>query len=180
MDGRGLALAARALRHGKIVAYPTEGVYGLGCDPRQRAAVARLLKLKRRRWQKGLILIAADPAQLAPYVADLPDIARRTWPGPHTWLVPARPDCPRWLRGVHELIAVRITAHPLAAGLCRTAGMALVSTSANRAGAVPARFARDVRRRLGHRVDYVLAGRVGARKRPTPIRNALTGASLRA
>ena len=101
-----LRQAVRALRHGGIIAYPTEAVYGLGCDPLNAAAVLRLLALKNRPMDKGLILIASDFQHLAPFVhAPDPDIMRRisaTWPGPVTWLLPAKAETPTWLRGAHD------------------------------------------------------------------------------
>jgi L-threonylcarbamoyladenylate synthase len=179
-----LKQAARVLGRGGIVAYPTEAVYGLGCNPLDRDAVQRLLRLKGRRTDKGLILIAAEISQIERFLAPVaPEIMQRVlaaWPGPVTWLWPARKDCPRWLTGAHHTLAVRVTAHPLAADLCREAGMALVSTSANRSGRPPARAALSVRRSFGHALDFVLAGPVGGLAKPTEIRDALTGAVVRA
>jgi L-threonylcarbamoyladenylate synthase len=174
-----LAKAARLLRAGGVIAYPTEAVFGLGCDPRNRAAVQRLLRIKRRSAAKGLILIAASVNQLSPYVTDIPLAARASWPGPRTWLLTPRPGVPRWLTGRHARIAVRVTAHALARDLCLAAGMALVSTSANRAGQAPARTRREVLRRFGRSLDYVLPGRCGRRRRPTAIVDAASGAVVR-
>lgn len=175
MEGLRLRTAARLIRAGGIIAYPTEAVYGLGCDPRNALAVQRLLAIKRRPPHKGLILIGADFTQLAPFLQTLSatEHARlaATWPGPHTWLIPARPDAPRWLRGRHDTLAVRVTAHPLAAALCRACGHALVSTSANFSGRPPARTALAVRRQLGRSIDAVLAGPTGGAARPTAIRD---------
>ena len=113
------------LKRGGVLAYPTESCYGLGCDPRNAKAVGRVLWLKRRSSAKGLILIASSTRQLRPYLAYLPPATmqrmRATWPGPHTWLAPAAHDCPPWLRGGHDTIAVRVTAHRGAAELCRQA-----------------------------------------------------------
>lgn len=175
--------ALAALRRGGIVAYPTEAVYGLGCDPANAAAVARLLELKQRPQSKGLILIAADETALQPWLAPI-DAAtgariRPTWPGPTTWLLPAADDCPATLRGEHETLAVRVTAHPVAAGLCRAWGGALVSTSANRSGGDPVRDADAARQLFGSAVDAVVEGAVGGRERPTSIRDARTGQTLR-
>jgi L-threonylcarbamoyladenylate synthase len=175
-----LERAARILKQGGIVAYATEYCFGLGCDPRNRDAVFRLLRVKRRTPSKGLIIIAADGDQLAPYAAALPPVALASWPGPYTWLIPARLGAPRWITGAHDKIALRVTAHPQAAALCRAAGMAIVSTSANRAGATPVRRYQDALRRFGREVDYVLPGRVGDLPAPTPIRDAITGATVRA
>ena len=101
-----------------------------------------------------------------------------SWPGPYTWLLPARSGVSQWLRGDHETLAVRITAHPLARALCRISGTALVSTSANRTGQLPARTALQVRRRLSG-WDYLLAGPCGGRNRCSPIRDGRTGELLR-
>lgn len=172
-------LQLRAVTHvvqrGGIIAYPTEAVYGLGCDPRNEHAVRRLLALKRRRLHKGVILIAADFIQLAAFLQPLSpaDQARlaATWPGPFTWLIPTRADVPRWLRGCHDTLAVRVTAHPLAAALCRACGHALVSTSANFTGHPPARSALAVRRQLGKSIDALLPGPTGGMAKPTEIRD---------
>lgn len=179
-----LRLAARALRAGGIVAYPTEAVFGLGCDPQNGAAVERLLALKGRAASKGLILIAAHLDQLEPFIPPLAGPWREailaSWPGPATWVLPARPGTPAWLGGGRPTLAVRVSAHPLAAALCQTWGSALVSTSANLSGRPPARTALQVRRRLGRAVDLILAGACGPARRPTPIRDGRTGALLRA
>src|SRR5438128_401563 len=141
--------AVEVLRQGGVVAYATEYCFGLGCDPMNERAVDKLLRVKRRPRHKGLILIAASIDQLSPYVKETPPQVAATWPGPHTWLLDPRRVVPRWLTGAHERIAVRVTSHPQAAGLCAAARMAIVSTSANRAGHVPARSFREVLRRFG-------------------------------
>ena len=178
-----LRAVARAVRSGGLIAYPTEAVYGLGCDPRNERAVRRLLALKRRSAHKGLILIAADFAQLAPFLRPLTpaELGRlhTSWPGPHTWLVPARSGTPRWLRGRHDTLAVRVTAHPLAAALCRVCGHPLVSTSANLSGRPPARSALAARRQLGRHLDALLPGPTGGAAQPTAIRNLRTGRTVR-
>ncbi len=176
--------AARALRNGGLVAYPTEAVYGLGCDPLNPAAVLRLLALKRRPLEKGLILIAADFAQLLPFIGVLPDAlekkVRATWPGPVTWLLPVDDAVPRWLRGGHDSLAVRVTAHPAAAALCRAFGGALVSTSANIGGQAPARSPLAVQRIFGRQLDGILHAPLGGRDRPTAIRDGRSGRLVRA
>ena len=179
-----LKVAARVVRAGGLIAYPTEAVYGLGCDPRNEQAVQKLLTLKRRPMHKGLILIAADFAQLASFLqpllpADQAQLAA-TWPGPHTWLIPARADTPRWLRGRHDTLAVRVTAHPLAAALCRVCGHPLVSTSANFSGRPPARTALAVRRQWGTAIDFLLPGPTGGAAKPTEIRDLRSGQRVRA
>lgn len=171
------------LRRGGVLAYPTEGCYGLGCDPRDTRGVRRILRLKRRRWQQGLILIGAHWQHVAPWV-DASDTAavaraRASWPGPYTWLLPARSGVSRWLRGEHDTIAVRVTSHPQASALCRGLRSAIVSTSANVHDRPPALTAAEVRRQFVGRVDWILAGPLGGLAGPTEIRDARSGARLR-
>lgn len=175
--------AAHLLRRGGILAYPTESVFGLGCDPLNSQAVSRLLAIKRRNVDKGLILIADNFEQLKPFVGRIPDhvLAKilQQWPGPITWLLPAAAWVPYWLTGRHSTLAMRVTDHPTAAALCRTAGMPLVSTSANRSGLPPARTPLQVRLRCGGGVNMIMHGATGGQNQPTRIRDALTGATLR-
>ena len=178
-----LRVARHRLRRGGVLAYPTEGVFGIGCDPRNDAAVARVIRIKGRPATKGLLLIAAsveqaldharalDPARMEPVLA--------SWPGPVTWVLPARPGLSSLVTGGRDTVAVRVTAHPVAAALCRAFGGALVSTSANLSGRPPARTALAARRALGDRVDAVVPGRVDADGRPSTIRDARTGRTLR-
>ncbi|MDT8384038.1 MAG: L-threonylcarbamoyladenylate synthase [Gammaproteobacteria bacterium] len=170
-----LSQAARTLHAGGIIAYPTEAVFGLGCDPLNAEAVQRLLAIKQRPMHKGLILIASRLEQLQPFIAPLDEAAltllRESWPGPITWLLPARADTPRWLRGEHASIAARVTAHPFAAALCEAAGHALVSTSANPAGLPPAREPLRVRKYFPTQLDAILSGAVDRQASPTPIRD---------
>src|SRR5688572_25705866 len=133
--------AARAIRDGGVIAYPTEAVWGLGCDPFDEAAVARLLAIKQRDVAKGLILVAGERAQFDDLLdwstlpAERLAAVEASWPGPNTWIVPATARVPRWITGAHHGVAVRVSAHPLVAALCGKLGGPLVSTSANRAGA---------------------------------------------
>ncbi len=178
-----LRQAARTVREGGLIAYPTEAVYGLGCDPANAGAVRALLALKDRPASAGLILIAAELAQLERWVAPLEPAVRArveaTWPGPVTWLLPAGGTVPAEVRGAHDTLAARVTAHPIAAALCRAAATPLVSTSANRRGGAPARTALAVRRLFGDALDYVVPGPVGGLDRPTEIRDARTGEVVR-
>ncbi len=174
-----LIQAARIIQHGGVVAYATEYCFGFGCDPMNRSAVLRLLRIKRRAPDKGLILIAANVTQLDSYVNNIPTPVLATWPGPHTWLLEPREGVPGWITGDHPGIALRVTAHPQAAALCRAAGMAIVSTSANRGGGAPTRRYRETLRRFKGEVDFVLPGRVGNAPAPTPIRDAASGALIR-
>jgi L-threonylcarbamoyladenylate synthase len=180
-----LANTAAALHAGGVVAYPTEAVWGLGCDPRDATAFTRVFALKRRPPEQGVLLIAADFAQLEPYIdlaatpAAALERAQADWPGPSTWIFPRAADAPAWIAGTHAGIAVRVTAHAPAAALCRAFGGALVSTSANRHGEAPARSADEVRAMFGDRIDAILNGPTGGLERPTPIRDAIAGTVVR-
>lgn len=175
--------AANVLRRGGIVAYPTEAVFGLGCDPANESAVLRLLALKQRPVEKGLILIAASVEQLHPYIEMIDNQhwqnVLATWPGPVTWVFPAKHAVPRWLRGAHATIAVRVTAHPAARALCESFGGAIVSTSANISTQPPARNVDDIHAQFPAGIDYLLPGEVDLSARPSEIRDALSGAVLR-
>lgn len=175
--------AASIMRAGGVIAYPTEAVWGLGCDPLDAAAVGRILELKQRPATMGLILIAASMEQLEPWVAPVSqEIEARinaTWPGPVTWVMPAQGWVPAWVHGGRGSLAVRVTAHEQSAALCRETGFPIVSTSANRSGHPPARSAIQVQRWFGDELDFILRGATGGRERPSEIRDAITGLPLR-
>ena len=180
-----LSEAAHALRQGGVLAYPTEAVWGLGCDPFNEAAVTRLLAIKQREVAKGLILIAGRREQLdglldwSALPADRLAAVEASWPGANTWIVPATARVPKWITGTHAGVAVRVSAHPAVTALCDAFGGPLVSTSANRAGEPPA-FRRDaLDPALLAQLDGVTEGETGGLEAPTPIRDALTGAVLR-
>ncbi|MDJ0805766.1 MAG: L-threonylcarbamoyladenylate synthase [Gammaproteobacteria bacterium] len=178
-----LRRARHVVRQGGIIAYPTEAVYGLGCDPFDPDAVLRLLELKQRPVAKGLILIADRFQRLSPLLAPISNerqnVISASWPGPVTWVIPASSTAPSWLRGAHSSLAVRVTAHPVAAALCQALEMPLVSTSANLSRHPPARSALEVRIRCDNKVDYILHGDTGPQQQPTQIRDALSGRVLR-
>lgn len=169
------------MRLGGVVAYPTEGVYGLGCLPRDEAAVLRILAIKRRDPAMGLILIAADADQLSEWVDARVriDELKSTSGQPVTWIVPSAPLVPFLVRGRNAGIAVRITRHPVAAALCRAADSAIVSTSANVSGRPPARNAFVLRRVFGRLVDCIVAGRCGTASGASEIREWESGRIIR-
>jgi L-threonylcarbamoyladenylate synthase len=167
-----------------VIAHPTETVFGLGCDPFNPMAVLRVLDLKQRNIEQGLILIASDFAQLEPLLLPLSPAVRyrilKTWPGPVTWTLPCLPETPAWLRGRHRSLAVRLTSHPLARSLCESCDGPLVSTSANRHGKPPATSALAVRIAFDGELDYILHGKVTGTGEPSEIRDGITGRVLRA
>lgn len=177
-----IAAAIDVLNEERVIAYPTEAVFGVGCDPDSETAVMRLLELKQRPVDKGLILIAANYEQLKPYIDDtmLTDVQRETiFPlaGPVTFVFPAPATTPRWLTGRFDSLAVRVTDHPLVVALCRAYGKPLVSTSANLSGLPPCRTVDEVRAQFGAAFPVVLVKR--GRLNPSEIRDALTGELFR-
>lgn len=173
----------QAVQHGGVIAYPTEAVYGLGCDPAQLAAVQRVLTLKQRPAHKGLILIAADFDQLAPYLLPLDSVTHArvmaTWPGAVTWILPAQPHVSPLIRGEHDTLAVRVSAHPTCRALCLRLGHPLISTSANLSTLPPARDAQAVAAQFGTLLDGIVDAPVGGQAQPTEIRQGLTGEIVR-
>lgn len=173
-----------ALRAGGVIAYPTEAVWGLGCDPFNPLAVDRLLRLKQRPVEKGLIVVAANMAQLEPLLQHLSADQRQrlahSWPGPTTWLLPdPHQYFPAWIRGSFDSVAVRVSAHPPVRRLCEAYGGPLVSTSANPAALPPARSRLRVLRWFGRNLDHVLPGRLGGRAAPSTIVDLRSGRVLR-
>ena len=179
-----LSVCLTSLRQEAVIAYPTEAVFGLGCDPDSESAVMALLTLKQRPVEKGLILIASDYQQLLPYIDEAQLTVEQKekmfscWPGPVTWVVPARATTPRWLTGRFTSLAVRVSNHPDVQQLCQAFGKPLVSTSANLTGLPPCRTAAEVHQQFG--ADFpVLQGETGGRTNPSEIRDALTGELIR-
>jgi L-threonylcarbamoyladenylate synthase len=184
MQPRHIENAVAQVIGGGVIAYPTEGVWGLGCNPFDEAAVLRILQLKKRPVDKGLILVAADLDQIAPLFGRLSDNERATvlatWPGPTTWLLPD-PDeyVPTWIKGKFATVAVRISAHPGVVRLCRAFGGPLVSTSANPSDAPPARSRLRVLTWFGKDLDYVVPGSLGGQLGPSTIRALDSATPLR-
>ncbi len=178
-----VALGARWLLQGGVVAYPTEAVWGLGCDPRDPDAMETILALKGRPVDKGVILIAATAQQLLPYMAGLDDEEYRRLESrraqPTTWVVPAGRGAPEWITGGRDTLAVRVIRHPIAAALCRAFGGPLVSTSANPAGLPPARTALKVRQYFRGAPLHYLPGHVGQARKPSEIRDLRSDRVLR-
>ena len=173
--------AADVLLRGGVIAYPPEGVFGLGCLPDDQSALRRLLDIKQRDAAKGLILIAANVSQLEGWIS-LPEGAALPDPDPAhpvTWIVPPGPRVTPLLRGTHTNLAVRITTNPTAVALCLAADSPLVSTSANLSGKPTARNRNILQRQFGSVVDYVVPGDCGPASGPSEIRDFKTGDILR-
>lgn len=177
-------ITAKALKAGETVAYPTESVWGLGCDPANRKAMERLVALKQRPLEKGVILIAADLDQVAHLLAPLPAQTRQAaealWPGFVTCLLPdVGAQVPEWIRGRHSTVAVRVSRHPSVQALCRAFGGPIVSTSCNPAGRKPARTSLEARRYFNASVEHFMTGATLQKTGPSPILDLNSGHYLR-
>ena len=176
--------AASLLRAGEVLAYPTEAVYGLGCDPANENAVRHLLSLKQRSADAGLILIADRYDYFLPFIGKVDEaqlqVAMASWPGPNTWLFPRASAVPDWLAGKHPAIALRLTAHPVCRGLCAAFGGAIVSTSANPTTQPAPRSASQVADYFPQGLAGIVEGQLGGRELPSEIRDLATGQLIRA
>ncbi|MDH2433167.1 Sua5/YciO/YrdC/YwlC family protein [Pokkaliibacter sp. MBI-7] len=176
--------AVQALRAGGVIAYPTEAVWGLGCDPWNASAFARLLEVKQRPPEKGVILAAANLEQIAPLLVGLNEdqmqMLQATWPGPNTWIM-SDPEgwIPDWIKGKHNKVAVRVSNHPLVRELCQAWDGPLVSTSANPSGVAPARSRLRLQQYFGYGLDAIVPGALGGQAQPSRIRDLVTGTVLR-
>ena len=174
-----------ALKRGDVIAYPTEGVFGVGCDPDNEQALLKLLEVKKRPQEKGLILIAGSMEQLEPYI-ELDDLSleqvnaiKESWPGPVTWIVPVSSKTLPLVTGQFSSIAVRVTNHPQVKAICSAFGKPITSTSANLSGLEPCRSVDEVEYQLGNSGVVIFQGEIGNRTQPTEIRDAKTGNTLR-
>lgn len=185
MSNDSIIEAANIIKQGGVVAYPTEAVWGLGCDPWNRSAVYRILEIKSRPVEKGVILIGHSEDQFAPLLDPLSreDRAKLSacWPGPHTWLIPDQNNwVPEWVKGQFDTVAVRVSAHPLVQELCRAVGHPVVSTSANRAGGDALLTLSGVEQEFSGELDAIIDGETGPQSIPSQIRDLRSGKIIRA
>ena len=182
MNSLHLKQAIHVCEMGGVIAYPTEAVFGLGCLPIYEHSVRHILKLKHRSVWKGLIVVAADIEQLYSFV-DFSKVKNSqaihtSWPGPVTWLIPAKKEIPYWLTGSHNTLGVRVSSHPVVRSLCENLGP-IISTSANPTGANPAKSSQRVRSYFKSEVDYVFPANITNTANQTEIRDAVTGNIVR-
>jgi len=171
-----------AIAAGAVIGYPTDTIWGFGCDPLNPASVTRLLQIKQRPVDKGLILLTSQLLYCEPFIRLTPEqraILQSPCTTPTTWLVDASEHCPVWIRGNHPTVAVRVTDHPLLRYLCPRLNLPLVSTSANRAGKSTVRSALQLRRQFAGEVDFIVTGFDSGGARPSAIKSLASGHLLR-
>ena len=181
--------AANILKQGQVLAYPTEAVWGLGCDPFNEQAFQEILKLKQRPIEKGVILLAGHISQVEHLLENVSSEMKQqvveSWTNrapserATTWLLPASDDIPTWIKGNHPKVAVRVTTHPLCVALCNAFNGFIVSTSANTAGLEPARSLQEANHYFKDETHY-LNGDLGLSQEPSKIIDAETGIVIRA
>ena len=175
--------AAQILKQGGVIAYPTEAVFGLGCLANNVYAINKLLKLKKRPVNKGLILLAYDFTQFGPYIYPLEKTILKkiqsTWPGPATWIVPAPTQTSSLIRGQYHSVAIRISAHPIVRALCQQCQSPIISTSANITDNKMTYNSTEVYLQFKDQLDYILEGSLGKSNKPTVIKDALNDKIIR-
>ena len=178
--------AVEVLQQGGVIAYPTEAVYGLGCDPKNLSAVKKILELKKRQKEKGLILVAANFEQLKPYLQPLDKNTEKklldSWSDSEkaiTWLVPVKADVSEYLKGQFDTLAVRVSHHPVVKELSEKFGGAIVSTSANISNQEATRTAEQVNQIFETKIDFILEGETDINAQPSEIRNTMTNEVIR-
>ncbi len=157
-----VAHAAQLIRDGRLVAFPTETVYGLGANALDPAAVERIYEAKGRPHSSPIICHISDLAMVHQLVAAWPEAAQKLvekfWPGPLTLVLPKTSAVPDLVTAGLPTVGIRMPAHPVALALLRAAGVPIAAPSANRFTQVSPTAAEHVRRSLGNRVDYILDG----------------------
>lgn len=181
-----IELAVKVLQQGGTIAYPTEAVYGLGCDPKNLSAVKKLLEIKQRKKEKGLILVAANIEQLKVYILPLEKEVENklliSWQDPDnviTWLVPVDEMMSDYLKGQFDTLAIRVSHHPVVKKLCEQFGGAIISTSANISNQEAARTAEQVKQIFKNKIDFIIEGETDINAQPSEIRDALTEKTIR-
>ena len=174
--------ASNLLADGKIIIYPTESIFGIGCDPWNEKSVKKIYKIKGRPLNKPMIIIGTDLIQMKRLI-DIDSITstvKNTWPGHTTWLIPSKVDCPEWLKdNASGRVAVRISNHQVVKRICEEFSMPLISTSANKSNYKPSKDRKDVESIFTSEIDYIVEGDLGGNEDPSIIKDMLTGVIIR-
>ncbi|RLI06448.1 threonylcarbamoyl-AMP synthase [Candidatus Bathyarchaeota archaeon] len=163
--------AAVIIRLGGVVIYPTDTVYGLGCDPANVDATRRICEIKGRA-DKTLPLACSD-VEAAKRIVEFNPIAERLaerfWPGPLTMVLPAKVDYPIWVTHGARTLGVRVPGHPVARRLAKLSGGVIVTTSANKSGEPPPKTALEAAEQIGEEVDLILDAGPAPLKQPSTV-----------
>ncbi|MDA4114830.1 MAG: L-threonylcarbamoyladenylate synthase [Thaumarchaeota archaeon] len=171
-DPRSLEVASTMVKEGGVVAFPTDTVYGLGCDPFDAAAVVRLIEAKERESKPIPVLCASeeDAAKLVELGPRGLELVRRYWPGALTIVARLRVELPEVLNQGSGWLGVRVPADETALSLARGCGGYITGTSANLSGHPSCRSAQEVANSLGDRIDAIIDGGVRTGSESTVLR----------
>lgn len=177
--------AAATLKEGGVIICPTEGVYGISALASNEAAIKRVIDIKQRALNKGMIVVASSVA-MCESIADFARLSQNSmrllhekWPGHATFIVPAKPNLPAVLTGSRSTLAVRVTAFPLLSRLCELTGSPIVSTSANISGSEPIKTISELQSTFADKVDFIVDEPCQGLNKPSTIFDAVTGMILR-
>jgi len=174
--------AVRFLKTGAVICYPTEAVYGLGCDPWCETAVKKIYKIKNRVEGKPFLLIASSITQLNKLIdiEKITDEVKCSWPGHYTWLIPSKLATPKWLiDSKTNLIGVRVSNHPTVIEICNKFDNPIISTSANKSHENSINSKQDIINIFSDDIDFLVDGDLGNNKKPSIIKNMLTNKIIR-
>ena len=169
------------LVNGGVIAYPTESVFGLGCDPSNEQAIAKILKIKKRTLEMGLVLLAPS-IEIIDDWTNMNNKQLKVFSSPSlrptTYIVPASNSVPKWLT-VKNTLAVRVSNDPFIKNICGMMGLPIVSTSANLHGEQPCRSADEVEKIMGSQLDYIVFKPTGSFNNPSTIVDLSSGKTIR-
>ncbi len=175
--------AVETIQIGGVIAYATEAVYGLGCDPENDQAIQKILDLKGRDAKQGFILIASQISHVEKYLGELSPqeikLLEQTWPEPTTLILTANESVSDLITGGRKTVAVRITTHHDTKSLCEALGHALISTSANKSGQPAMTHAWQIQQQFSDGIDYLFPSALGGESKPSTIIDAKSGKILR-
>ena len=166
----------------EVFAHPTEGVWGLGCNPFSLKAVEKLFELKKRPKNKAVIILAGNKNHIQPFIKNLTQSEKKDlfgkWPGPHTWLIPALDSIPKWLKGDTEMVALRLSSHPDVIKITNALNSPICSTSANLSGEETAKNRAEIKKIFGPDL-YIADGKLGKLNKPSSVQELITGKWIR-
>ncbi len=169
------------LINGGLIAFPTESMFGLGCDPGNKKAVEKLKKIKNRPQAMGFILLTPDLVTISQWIdpdKKQTEIVSTPVKRPTTYIVPASNSAPCWLT-TNNTLALRINKDPIVQSLSDMLGLPIISTSANRHGEAPCKSASEVQKTMGSLLDYIIEGEKGSFERPSTIIDLCSGKTIR-
>jgi len=166
---------------GGVIAYPTESVFGLGCDPSNEQAIAKILEIKKRTLEMGFVLLTPNIKIVSSWVNisnKQLKIVSSPSKRPTTYIVPASVAAPKWL-AVKNTLAIRLSNDPFIKNICGLLGLPIVSTSANLHGENPCKSAEEVQKIMGSQLDYIVFKQTGPFNNPSTIVDLSSGKTIR-